>query len=142
VGVRKKRHFLDKRTHVCYCFSEMNDKAKLARLIGATRPKLWRSTAGKDSELAPQGTGIAQNGLGYGYPLDRRRGAKRTDEANVVSKPSHASTQISLIPFSEACPSRPTIMWSCTATPNDLAIAMMSCVILTSWVEGVGSPEG
>ena len=50
--------------------------------------------------------------------------------------------QISLMPFSEACPLRPTMMWSCTATPKDLAIAMMSKVILMSWVDGVGSPEG
>jgi hypothetical protein len=37
---------------------------------------------------------------------------------------------------------RPTMMWSCTATPNDLAIAMMSNVILMSCVDGVGSPDG
>ena len=50
--------------------------------------------------------------------------------------------QISLSPLSEAWPSRPTMMWSWTITPRGLAIAMMSSVILTSWVEGEGSPEG
>ena len=63
-------------------------------------------------------------------------------ETNVVSSPAGGLSQISLMPFREACPLRPTMMWSCTATPNDLAIAMMSKVILMSWVDGVGSPEG
>jgi hypothetical protein len=44
--------------------------------------------------------------------------------------------------FSDACPSRPTMMWSCTVTPSGLAIAMISRVIATSWAEGEGSPEG
>lgn len=50
--------------------------------------------------------------------------------------------QISLIPLSEACPSRPMMMWSWTETPRLLATAMISWVILMSWVDGVGSPEG
>jgi hypothetical protein len=53
-----------------------------------------------------------------------------------------ARNQINFIPRSDACPSRPTMMWSWTVTPKLLAIAMMFSVILTSWVDGVGSPDG
>ena len=50
--------------------------------------------------------------------------------------------QISRRPFRLAWPSRPTMMWSWTATPSGWATAMMSSVILTSWADGVGSPDG
>ena len=50
--------------------------------------------------------------------------------------------QISRSPLSETWPSRPTMIWSCTATFSGFAIAMISCVIFTSCVEGEGSPDG
>jgi hypothetical protein len=57
--------------------------------------------------------------------------------------PTHGDgDQINFIPRSDACPSRPTMMWSWTARPNVLATAMISSVILMSWVDGVGSPDG
>ena len=49
---------------------------------------------------------------------------------------------ISRIPFSDAWPCRPTMMWSWIFTPSGAAIEMISSVIFTSCVDGVGSPEG
>jgi hypothetical protein len=70
------------------------------------------------------------------------RGEPRRAVNYLISLAYYFDDQISLTPFREACPSRPTMMWSWAATTNDLAIAMMSKVILMSCVDGVGSPDG
>lgn len=50
--------------------------------------------------------------------------------------------QINFIARIEAWPLRPTMRWSCSLTPSGLARAAMVSVMVTSAVEGVGSPEG
>src|SRR2546422_9458070 len=50
--------------------------------------------------------------------------------------------QISFKALKLACPSRHTMMWSCTAMPSGRAIAMICSVIWMSARDGVGSPEG
>jgi hypothetical protein len=52
------------------------------------------------------------------------------------------ANQINFSPFKLACPSLPTMMWSCTAMPSGFATSMIACVICTSARDGVGSPEG
>jgi hypothetical protein len=44
--------------------------------------------------------------------------------------------------FKLACPSLPTMMWSCTAMPSGRATSTIASVIWMSAREGVGSPEG
>jgi hypothetical protein len=45
--------------------------------------------------------------------------------------------------FGLACPSLPTMMWSCTAIPSGPATSMMAWVIwMSARARGVGSPEG
>jgi hypothetical protein len=56
--------------------------------------------------------------------------------------PALMSCQINLSPFQLACPSRPTMMWSCNAIPSGFATAMICCVMRTSACDGVGSPKG
>src|SRR5262249_7012222 len=50
--------------------------------------------------------------------------------------------QISRSPFKLACPSLPTMMWSCTAMPSGFATSMIALVMSMSAREGVGSPLG
>jgi hypothetical protein len=52
------------------------------------------------------------------------------------------SAQISRNPFKLACPSLPTMMWSCTEMPSGFATSTICCVIWMSARDGVGSPEG
>ena len=56
----------------------------------------------------------------------------------------HAPKQLKSIaaPFKLACPSLPTMMWSCTAMPSGRANATTAYVISMSAREGVGSPDG
>jgi hypothetical protein len=49
---------------------------------------------------------------------------------------------INFIAFRLACPSLPTMRWSCTAIPSGLAISTIAFVISMSAREGDGSPEG
>ena len=44
--------------------------------------------------------------------------------------------------LSDAWPWRPTMIWSSTISPSDLEAAMISRVVVTSPVDGVGSPDG
>jgi hypothetical protein len=52
------------------------------------------------------------------------------------------SAQISRNPFKLACPSLPTMMWSCTEMPSGFATSTICWVIWMSARDGVGSPEG
>ena len=64
-----------------------------------------------------------------------RRLAARPPKANVFA-------YINFKPRKLACPSLPTMMWSCTAIPSGAAISTICRVISISAVDGVGSPEG
>jgi hypothetical protein len=50
--------------------------------------------------------------------------------------------QINRNPFKLACPSLPTMMWSCTEIPSGFATSTICWVIWMSARDGVGSPEG
>jgi hypothetical protein len=54
----------------------------------------------------------------------------------------HVAAHISFSAFRLACPSLPTIRWSCTAMPSGRAMSTIALVISMSAREGDGSPEG
>jgi hypothetical protein len=50
--------------------------------------------------------------------------------------------QMSFSPLRLACPSLPTMMWSCTAIPSGFATSIIACVISMSARAAAGSTDG